>query len=171
MKNDLQLEIANTKEELLKALDLFDKENINIVPFEGSWTAGQVAEHILMSISGILETIKGPVKPTERNPEEYVKQLGDIFLNMDIKMESPDFIIPSNNPKEKAALSAALTSTLEGIKQVAGNGDLTVTCTGFNMPMLGRLTKLEWISFSSFHTRRHTQQLKNIAHHLKTQMA
>ena len=171
MKNDLQYEITNTKEELLRALDLFDQENINIIPFEGSWTAGQVAEYILMSISGILETIKGPVKPTERNPEEHVKQLGDIFLNMDINMKSPDFIIPSDDPKEKTALSAALGSTLDGIKQVAGNGDLTVTCTRFDMPMLGPLTKLEWISFASFHTRRHTQQLKNIAHHLKTQMA
>lgn len=171
MKNDLQREIASTKEELLKALDLFDKENINIVPFEGSWTAGQVAEHILMSISGILETINGPVKPTERNPEEHVKQLGDIFLNMDIKMKSPDFIIPSDDPQNIVSLSVALGSTLDGIKQVAENGDLTVTCTGFDMPMLGPLTKLEWISFASFHARRHTQQLKNIAHHLKTQMA
>ena len=171
MKNDLQNEIENAKEYLLKALDLFDRENLNVIPFEGSWTAGQVAEHILKSISGILETIKGPTKPTERNPEEHVKQLGDIFLNMDIKMKSPDFILPSNDPKEKAVLSAALNSTLGRIKQVAENGDLTVTCMGFEMPMMGPLTKLEWISFASFHTRRHTQQLKNIARHLKTQMA
>lgn len=171
MKNDLQREIANTKEELLEGLDLFDQENINIIPFEDSWTAGQVAEHILMSISGILETIKGPAKPTERNPEEHIKQLGDIFLNMDIKMKSPDFIIPSDDPQNIVSLSVALGSTLDGIKQVAENDDLTVTCTGFDMPVLGPLTKLEWISFASFHTRRHTQQLKNIAHHLKTQMA
>jgi hypothetical protein len=171
MKNDLQHEIANTKAEVLKALDLFDKDSINVVPFEGSWTAGQVAEHILMSISGVLETIKGPVKPTERNPQEHIKQLGDIFLNMDIKMKSPDFIIPSNNPQNIVSLSVALSSTLDGIKQVAEKGDLTVTCIGFDMPVLGALTKLEWISFASFHTRRHTQQLKNIAHHLKTPMA
>ncbi|HTD39979.1 MAG TPA: DinB family protein [Mucilaginibacter sp.] len=171
MKNDAQNEIANAKEELLRALNLFDQENINIIPFEGSWTGGQVAEHILKSISGILETIKGPIKPTDRDPEEHVKQLGDIFLNMDIKMKSPDFIIPSDDPKEKTSLSIAISSTLDGIKQVAENDDLTVTCSGFDMPMMGPLTRLEWISFASFHTRRHTQQLKNIAHHLKKQTA
>jgi hypothetical protein len=167
MKNDLFAEITNTKSELLKTLELFDQENINTVPFEGSWTGGQVAEHVLKSLSGALQNITGPVRSTERNPEENVKQLGDIFLNMDIKMQSPDFIIPSNDPKDKKALVSALTSALDGIKTVTITEDLSATCTGFEMPVLGPLTRVEWISFSSFHTRRHTNQLKNIINHLK----
>src|ERR1700744_2376376 len=102
MKNNLQNIIATAKDEFLKALDLFDQDNINTVPFEGSWTGGQVAEHILKSVSGILETLNSPSKPTERNPEEFVKPLGDAFLNMDIKFQSPDFIIPSDSPKDKS---------------------------------------------------------------------
>ncbi len=167
MKNDLSAEITNTKNELLKTLDLFDQQNINTVPFEGSWTGGQVAEHVLKSLSGALQNITGPVKPTERNPEENVQQLGDIFLNMDIKMISPDFIVPSNEPKIKPELVAALASALDGIKTVTITEDLSATCTGFEMPVLGQLTRVEWISFSSFHTRRHTNQLKNIIKYLK----
>ena len=167
MKNDLSIEITNTKNELLKTLDLFDQQNINAVPFEGSWTGGQVAEHVLKSLSGALQNITGVVKPTERDPDQYVKSLGDIFLNMDIKMKSPDFIIPSDDPKDKASIKAALGTALDGIKTVTITEDLSATCTGFEMPSLGALTRLEWISFSSFHTRRHTQQLKNIINHLK----
>jgi len=167
MKNALSNEITNTKNELLNALDLFEQENINIVPFEGSWTGGQVAEHVLKSLSGVLQNVTGPVKPTERDPAEHVKPLGDIFLNMDIKMKSPDFIIPSIDPKNKSSLAASLGTALDGIKTVAIAEDLSATCTGFEMPMLGALTRLEWISFSSYHTRRHTQQLKNIINHLK----
>jgi hypothetical protein len=167
MKNDLSNEITNTKEEFLKTLDLFDQESINTIPFEGSWTGGQVAEHVLKSLSGALQNITGPVKHTERKPDEHVKQLGDIFLNMDIKMKSPDFIIPSNDPKDKSSLTASLRAALDGIKTVTITEDLSATCTGFEMPMLGAFTRLEWISFSSFHTRRHTQQLKNIINHLK----
>jgi hypothetical protein len=168
MSNDLSKEITSTKDGLLKALDLFDQENINTVPFEGSWTGGQVAEHVLKSLSGTLQNITEPVKPTERYPAEHVKQLGDIFLNMDIKMKSPDFIIPSNDPKGKASLKVALEETLDGIKATTEKEDLSATCTGFEMPMLGTLTRQEWISFASFHTQRHTQQLKNIINHLKT---
>ncbi|MGZ3928233.1 MAG: hypothetical protein ACXVJG_14855, partial [Mucilaginibacter sp.] len=71
MKNDLPNEIEKTKKELLNALGQFDQGNINIVPFEGSWTGGQVAEHVLKSVSGILENIKGTTVPTERNPGEH----------------------------------------------------------------------------------------------------
>ncbi|MGZ3812826.1 MAG: DinB family protein, partial [Mucilaginibacter sp.] len=137
-------------------------------PFEGSWTGGQVAEHVLKSVSGILENIKGTTVPTERNPGEHVKQLGDFFLNMDIKMKSPDFILPSNTPKNKSMLMASLEETLERIESTAVTDDLSVSCTTFEMSMLGPLTKLEWISFASFHTQRHTNQLKNIIKTLKS---
>jgi hypothetical protein len=171
MKNDLQNELTSTKQDLLNVLNLFDQENINVIPFENSWTGGQVAEHVLKSLSGCLRNITGPTKLTERNPEEHVKQLGEIFLNLGIKMKSPDFIIPSNEPKNKSFLIKSLGESLEGIKIVAGTEDLSATCTGFEMPMLGALTRVEWISFSLFHTQRHIQQLKNIANHLKTQTA
>jgi len=167
MKNNLQNTVGEAKNEFLTALDLFDQDSINTVPFEGSWTGGQVAEHILKSVSGILETVNGPTKPIERNPEEYVKMLGDVFLNMDIKMKSPDFIIPSDSPKNKASLYSSLSRTLDFIEESAGKNDLTETCTSFEMPTIGLLTKIEWIQFACFHTRRHAQQLKNIADHLK----
>ncbi len=167
MKNDLQNTIAGAKDELLKALDLFDQGNINTVPFEGSWTGGQIAEHILKSVSGILETLNGPSKSTERNPEEHVKMLGEVFLNMDIKMKSPDFIIPSDSPKDKSFLYASLAKAFDGIEETAGKDDFTETCTSFEMPTIGLLTKTEWIQFAGFHTKRHAQQLKNIAGYLK----
>ena len=169
MKNDLQNELTNTKQDLLNVLNLFDQQNVNVVPFEDSWTGGQVAEHVLKSLSGCLQNITGTTKLTERNPAEHVKQLGEVFLNMNIKMKSPDFIIPSNDPKNKASLIKSLGESLDGIKIVARTEDLSATCTGFEMPMLGALTRIEWISFSLFHTQRHTQQLKNIANHLKPQ--
>lgn len=166
MKNNLPDEIMETKKELLKVLNLFDKENINTVPFEGSWTGGQVAEHVLKSASGVLETLNSTVKPTERNPEENVKQLGDIFLNFDIKMKSPDFILPSDHPKNKNSLAQSLGETLDGIKKVAETKDLTATCTAFAMPVMGELTRIEFIKFTIFHTKRHTYQLNNIINHL-----
>jgi hypothetical protein len=166
MNNNLAHEIMEVKEELLQVLNSFDNGNINTVPFEESWTGGQVAEHVLKSASGVLEALNSTVKPTERNPEENVKQLGDIFLNFDIKMKSPDFILPSNDPKNKNSLVQSLGDTLDGIKKVAETKDLTATCTTFAMPVLGELTRIEFIKFTIFHTKRHTHQLKNIINHL-----
>jgi hypothetical protein len=119
MKINIANQLLQTKKDLLQVLNLFNCENINTVPFEGSRTGGQVAEHVLKSVSGVLETLKAKVKQTERDPEENVKQLSDIFLNFDIKMKSPDFILPSNDPKNRDLLIQYLGETFDGIKEIA----------------------------------------------------
>jgi len=162
MKNQLAAEILSAKEALLKALNSFSQRNINEVPFEGSWTGGQAGEHVLKSASGVLETITGPVKAADRDPEQNVKPLADAFLNFEIKFQSPDFIIPSDEPKDKNYLITALDRAFEGIREVAGSADLSLICTGFEMPVMGYMSRSEFINFTVFHTKRHTHQLNNI---------
>jgi len=167
MKKNLGEEITGTKTALLKAIDRFDQDNINTIPFEGSWTGGQVAEHVLKSAAGVLGAITGEVKPADRDPELHVKQLADIFLNFNSKLQSPDFIIPSNEPKDKQYLLAALEKTFDGIARVVESENLAMICTSFEMPVLGHMSRLEFINFTVFHTQRHIHQLDNILKHLK----
>jgi len=168
MKNDLPAEIANAKEALLTALGKFDDETINTVPFEGSWTGGQVAEHVLKSASGVMAALEGDTKPADRNPEQNVQQLRELFLNFNIKMQSPDFIIPSNDPKDIDFLVKALSRTFDGIEKSAVSDDLSLICTTFEMPVMGYLSRSEFINFTYAHTQRHTHQLNNILAHLKS---
>ena len=162
MKNQLAAEILSAKEALLKALNSFTHQNINTIPFEGSWTGGQVGEHVLKSVSGVLETITGPVKAADRDPEQNVPPLADAFLNFEIKFQSPDFIIPSDEPKDQNYLVSALTEAFEGIRKVTESADLTLICTGFEMPVMGYMSRSEFINFTVFHTKRHIHQLNNI---------
>jgi hypothetical protein len=158
--------IENTSKELLEAVFSIPKDCFNVVPFEGSWTAGQVTEHVYLSCAGLVDVLEGHVQPAGRNPEEHVKMLGDIFLDFGHKMKSPDFILPSDGPHDRQALSAGLANAMADIAAVAKVEDLTLTCTDFDMPGLGNLTRIELISFVDFHTRRHIHQLKKIRSHL-----
>lgn len=169
MKNDLVNETASVKAGLLEALDRFGDQTINTIPFEGSWTAGQVAEHVLMSASAMANALKGPVKPADRNPEQHVELLSQVFLNFEQKLKSPDFIIPSDAPKNKKVLMSALEEAFSSIEQSAAYGDLDMICTGIEMPTLGKLSKKELIWFTIVHTKRHIHQLRNIADHIEKQ--
>jgi uncharacterized damage-inducible protein DinB len=40
------------------------QEEINIVPFAGSWTAAQVTEHLCKSDNAMIQALNGPVEPT-----------------------------------------------------------------------------------------------------------
>lgn len=163
MEKELINEIEHTASELLQVTGRFGQSAFNTAPFEGSWTPGQVVEHIYLSASGILSTVKGNTGPTERDPRQMVAPLRDAFLNFNIKMQSPDFILPSNDPQDKSSMMQSLKDTFAGLAEVARTRDLLVTCLDFDMPTVGRMTRLEWISFAVVHTQRHIWQLKKMA--------
>lgn len=158
--------INDTETQLLKIIALFKQEDFNTVPFEGSWTAAQVCEHLIKGVDpGILYT---GVQEAKRKPDEKVGTVKKIFLDFTIKMKSPDFIVPSNTAQEIEVVSAILEKSWKAIREAAENMDLSATCTDFSIPGFGDFTRLEWIWFYIFHTRRHIHQLKNILQSLKT---
>jgi hypothetical protein len=163
MKATLLQETDNTARALQATLSSFPQEQVNIIPFPGSWTVGQVGEHLLLSATGVLETINGAVEPTKRDPAEKAGPIKKLFLDFGIKMTSPDFVEPSGEPKNKEALLYSLDKAMSGIRVVAESEDLTATCMSFEFPMFGHLTRLEWITFILAHVQRHVHQLNTIA--------
>src|SRR6266480_647100 len=89
---ELIKQFDETESELLKVVSSFSEEQLNAVPFKGSWTAGQVTEHLLKSKSGIPKLFSGATKPTEREPDEKVDIIKSIFLDFNSKFKSPDFV-------------------------------------------------------------------------------
>jgi hypothetical protein len=162
MTDDLISELNSTTKELLEVLSSFTEEQFNTVPYAGSWTAGQVAEHLYKSESGVPKVLLGATRPTERQPDEKVEIIKSVFLNFNTRLQAPDFIIPSNETKEKETLIHDLKNASEEVTKLAGTLDLSETCTSFPFPQLGELTRLEWICFVICHSRRHILQLRKI---------
>lgn len=159
-----------TAHDLLKTISSFNENIFNKVPFEGSWTAAQVADHVAKSLAGAAKTLYGDVKPTQRKPDEQVERLRSIFLNFEIKMQSPEFILPAIIPLEKAAVYQRLKEVTGTISKATKTLDLSFTST-IPFPKSGELTRYEWVSFSIFHTQRHIRQLKKIKEHFKAMAA
>jgi hypothetical protein len=155
-------ELETTISEFSQLLSSFDEDSLNQVPFEGSWTAGQVAKHVIMSGSGFVQLINGPVKDTDRAPDAGVETIKSTFLNFDIKLKSPEFIVPPETIYKKQELLNALTDIRSGVKNSRGL-DLEKTCTARELPALGLLTRFEALNFMLYHTQRHLHQLKNVS--------
>lgn len=162
MEKEIIQSLENSKKNLLDAILLFDNEQFNMIPFEGSWTAGQVCDHLFKAESGITDVWQGNSRQIERAVNENVAQIEGTFLNFDVKFKSPEFIIPSNGWIEKDAKYEALKSNRNKIIKVAKEIDLSLEYTDLELPVTGALTGIEWISFINAHAIRHTRQLKNI---------
>lgn len=154
-------DLKQSKAELLDAVSAIDEQKFNTVPFEGSWTAGQVSEHILKALGADL--LYADTKPTDRQPDEKVTAIADLFLNFEIKMKSPDFILPDDKPKDRDTLLRALEKTFDRLIHAAETLNLNEICTVFEVPGFGPFTRLEFLWFFNVHTKRHIRQLKNIA--------
>lgn len=160
-------EIQNVKDELLQLINSFTPEQINIVPFEGSWTGGQVVDHILKSVSTISKAIYGAATVTVRNPDEKVAMVQALFLDFSRKLNSPDFIIPPKMDHQKEALTEAVAHAMANIMGAVETFDPSATCLDFELPKAGKFTRYEWYHFIIYHTTRHNYQLNNIFQKLK----
>jgi hypothetical protein len=136
--------------------------DFNKVPFEGSWTAGQVVDHILKSVEGVANVISAEAISTERAPDEFVKSIADTFLDFNVKFESPDFVLPGDPPHDRTVLLDKTREIFNELCNLVETKDLSLTYTEFKLPGSPEMTRLEWAYFALFHTQRHLRQLRNI---------
>lgn len=141
--------LDQTERDFSTLLAAFQPAQVNVVPFEGSWTAGQVAEHILMAESGIPETLLGSTAETQRPVGQYVPVIESIFLDFSAKYEAPEFIIPSDGPHNQQELLEAFTAERAEIRRIAAEEDLSLTCTDFEFPQIALLTRWDGCNLCS----------------------
>jgi hypothetical protein len=161
MKKEMFDEWCKTSDELLQLIFRANEKELNEIPFEKSWTAAQVAEHLLKSY-GIVEVLKASQTKSKRAADEKVAQLKDFFLNFNLKANAAPAILPSENQIDKEKLLDSLKSRIEEIKEVIKTKDLSEVCETVALPVFGSLTKVEWLYLVFFHTQRHIHQIKNI---------
>jgi len=162
MTAERSAEFSQTGKALLKVLSAFPEETFNTVPFEGSWTAAQVADHIVKSAGGTLQVLHGETEATGRLQDEHVEELAKTFLDFSLKMQSPESILPSESPLDKQETILSLEKLWTDLETAAATVDLSRLCTAFAFPGTGYLTGFEWVMFCMFHTQRHTHQLERI---------
>src|SRR5688500_9712749 len=143
MEADIRITADAAIAEMAGLLASCSQQQANQVPFAGSWTAAQVTEHMRISLEGCVQLLQGPSKPTtQRPPDEKVDELA-IFLNFDVKMESPDFVSPETKEYDKDTLTKEMENLRRELNGALGGKDLTETLTAFEIPFLGEMTRLE----------------------------
>ena len=125
MKNEeIAKDADQTLTELIELVEAIPAEKFNMVPFKDSWTAGQLAQHMVMANSGFADVVNGPIKDTERAPDVMVEKIKADFLNFDIVMSSPDFLRPEKKNYDQDGLLVALSGIKTDITTAAATLDL-----------------------------------------------
>jgi hypothetical protein len=158
-KEELLTSLEKTSADLLSVLNAFTQQNINLIPFENSWTAAQVADHIILSNNSITKALLLKGAAINRNPGERVEELKDVFLNFKRKLKSPDFIVPAQDIYEMGIVIEHLNQSFQKVKEVSTTANLSEM---INHTAFGDITKFEILHFVLYHTQRHIHQLEKI---------
>lgn len=149
--------------ETVQLLYSFNQEELNKVPFEGSWTAAQVGQHLFLAENGMDELLLTPTEKADRKQDEKAGQLKDMFLDFNTKMKSPEFIVPQDKAYDKQNLIQSLNDVKNNMLTAAEQADLEELAPLPDGHPLAGHTKLEIVHFVTYHTIRHNRQIKNIA--------
>jgi len=156
-------DVNDTAEELQRIVSSADEKDLNTVPFEHSWTAAQVTDHVTRSFNGMAEFLGFTGKTADRKPDEKAGDFKALFLNFETKMKSPPFILPTRDTYRKDILLEKFENSVARFTDVAKKADPAEL---LDLPPLGEITKLEAMYFVLYHTQRHIHQLKNILEQL-----
>jgi DinB superfamily len=154
-------ELALVQNELIGLLLGLDEESLNRIPFTGSWSAGQLGEHLLKSYH-LVDFAKVQAIPTTRNPTEKSQTIDGVFLDFTTKYQPPAAIVPSSEAISGARLIASLRRSILDIAAMAQGRGLAFTCKEFESIGFGDLTAQEWVHFLTAHSKRHVHQLRGI---------
>lgn len=144
---------------IMQQVQLLTETELNAIPFEGSWSAGQLAEHVTRSNTGIARALNIEGKPANRNADAREAELREMFLDFTIKFKSPEFILPTKSHYEKEVVTGDIENSVSLLKEVAKHTKLDES---IKHPAFGEITKLELLYFVKFHMQRHLWQLKKI---------
>lgn len=162
MEKEIIRELETALNQTTKLLSELSEKDINASPAKDSWSAAQVGRHLFKSSNGTDQILYAPSKPVDRQPDEKVDWLKQIFLNFETKMKAPDFIIPEDKEYNKERLIESLEETNKKIVEAAKKANLTeLAPLPDGHPLIG-ITKLEMLYFITYHTMRHNRQIQNI---------
>ena len=159
MKQHWKQELTAATQPLLSLLLSLTPEELNAPPPAGSWTAGQVVQHIYLSDLLLLENLEQADQPTYRDPGEQIEQLRSTFMDFTQKFQAAPEIDPAPGVYFPEQLAALLRNTRTQMQRIIDSTEFNSSGTNAR---LGTLTRMEMIAFVVYHTQRHLHQLQKI---------
>jgi hypothetical protein len=146
----------------------FEDADINRVPFAGSWTAGEVAGHLLRSLKTSYTLLARNTQEADRPANKNVERITKFFGDYTSTLKNPEFTEPEKKQYKKAEILDDFQKIEKQLVEVTETMELNRICTGYELPTFGPFTRLEWITFFLTHIQRHTNQVQKISRVLKS---
>ncbi len=162
----LLAELAESRALLLGELDGLSDEQARFQPAENKWAVIHTLEHIVLAedtIRGLIgQLLTGEQSSREQPTAATDERVAQFVVDRTQKFDAPQRVQPTGKYRTLEegiqAFQATRRSTVELIE------GLSVNLRDYRAknPVLGEIDGVQWVTFLSGHSRRHTQQIREI---------
>ncbi|MGZ5190137.1 MAG: DinB family protein [Flavisolibacter sp.] len=159
-KKQVVADLDRSTNDLVAQLEKCNDQDFNTPPADNCWSSAQIVEHILLLETSVNQALQ-KAEITERHFDLKVLPVKHALENLQKKWQAPEFIHPTSIPKQKNELIKSIIVQRDILKELIANSDLSHTPL-YKHPVIGDMTRLEWIYFNIHHSDRHMRQIENM---------
>lgn len=151
-------------EEFIDTFSAFAKTEYNAPIAAGKWSPGQMVDHLIKAERGTLRLLSGPpegFEATDRPADEKCAAMDANFKLTTTPLPAPARLHPSAEAKYSPGdqLDEFVDQRADILSAVDFADDPGRVVLGWNHPMFGHMTMLEWLYLTAIHGERHRLQV------------
>jgi len=157
-------QLEDSTRELEAFLALPSENEVTYTPSPTYWSVLDVLEHLFLRERMVLKfTLSTSAKQLTEGPKEIfgTERIKTIFTNFERKFRAPEMIAPTQQFPDWEPLKQLYMENRKALRLAIEAQASTLQTSYFAHPLMGDLTKYEWIHFLIYHSDRHLVQMKN----------
>lgn len=161
----LQDKIQTNTTELHKSYSNLGDADVVFKQSESTWSILEGLEHIFLINKAVYKVLTTPAKVIESAPvelfgEQKINNL--LVINRGFKVVAPDFSKPTGSFISIDVAKQNLNGINDKIVEHINNNNIKEETITIKHPMLGEMTKVDWVHFMIAHTNRHILQIEEV---------
>lgn len=164
---DLSTKIEQNLQALYHSYTELKEEQLHYKSAEKVWSILECLEHIYLidkAVLAVLTTTESKYKTengqTELFGEEKIRKL--LVQGRAFKVPAPDYVQPKGEFTSNALAKQSTDAVIESITQHIATNNIEQETYTFKHPILGPMTKTDWVHFMIAHTERHILQIEEL---------
>ncbi len=140
-------------------------------PAENVWSILECLEHIYLINEAVLKVISAPSSPEEKPENDKTELFGEqklhmlLVTNRAFKVIAPEYVTPKGRFIDKTSAIQNIDMTIDKIISHINGNPIEKETQTLKHPVLGAMTKVDWLHFLISHTNRHIFQITGINTH------
>lgn len=156
-----------TQEKFINRVSGLSDEQMSFKPNEKSWTVAEVAEHIVLSESAIMNLIQSTALKSDMNKDPGVFRVRDIAVRLAVtnrgqKFNAPPVVQPKSEINTVEGLISGFKTARAANIEILKNTTADLRNHFTDNPLIGVIDAYQWFLFLNGHTERHLAQMDEI---------